>query len=164
MSWIPIIRDGAVLSALATLVILLSLRANPRIWLNDFPPDLRAAVPPKTDVEKRQSLWWGLPLFAVLFGGPVVSCLRLEHQLQGTASFGALFMHAYAVALVFNLVDLLVIDWLVVCAWTPRWLVIPGTEGMAGYSNYRHHFRGFLIGCIASAVVALPAAALAYLT
>ncbi len=164
MQWMRIVTDGAVLAGLATLVILLSLRANPRIWLSDFPPDIRNAVPPKTGAEKRQSLWWGLPLFAILLGGPVVSCLLLERRLTAPASFGMLFVHAYAVASIFNVIDLLVIDWLVICAFTPRWLVIAGTEGMAGYTDYRHHFRGFLVGCLASAVFALPAAALVYLT
>lgn len=164
MQWMRIVIDGGVLSALAALIVLLSLRVNPRIWLNDFPPDIRSAVPPKTDAEKRQSLRWGLPLFAVLLGGPLVSCLLLERQVPAPASFLLLFVHAYVVAFLFNLVDLLIIDWLIICAFTPRWLVVAGTEGMAGYSDYRHHFRGFLVGCIASAVFALPAAALAYFT
>ena len=46
----------------------------------------------------------------------------------------------------FNLVDLLVMDWLIVCTITPRFLVLPGTEGMAGYKDYRTHPRGFVIG------------------
>lgn len=43
------LRDGAILSLLGGFLIYGSLRANPRIWLNDFPKDIRAAVPPKTD-------------------------------------------------------------------------------------------------------------------
>lgn len=30
--------------------------------------------------------------------------------------------------------------------WQPRSVVLPATEGMQGYRNYRFHFRGFLIG------------------
>ena len=164
IQWMRVVVDGAVRSALATLMILLSLRTNPRIWLNDFPADIREALPPKTEAEKRRSLWWGLPLFAILLGGPLVSTLLLERQSAAPPGFASLFVHAYAVAFAFNLVDLIVIDWLIICAWTPRWLVMAGTEGMAGYSNYRHHFRGFIIGCVASAVFALPAALLVYLT
>lgn len=45
----------------------------------------------------------------------------------------------------------------------PRFVVLPGTEGMAGYRDYRFHFRGFLIGipvvllasALAAAVVSL---------
>jgi hypothetical protein len=54
--------------------------------------------------------------------------------------------------LVFNVFDLVVIDWLVVCLVTPKFVVIPGTEGCAGYKNYAHHARGFAVGMIGSAV------------
>jgi len=45
----------------------------------------------------------------------------------------------------FNLVDWLLLDWPLVY-WQPRLVVLPGTEGLAGYTDYRFHFRGFLIG------------------
>jgi hypothetical protein len=44
-----------------------------------------------------------------------------------------------------NLLDWVALDWPLV-RWQPRFMVLPGTEGMAGYSNYWFHFRGFLIG------------------
>lgn len=154
--------DGSLLSLAASALIFASLRANPRIWLNDFPPDIRRAVPPKTDAEKRQSTLWGIPFLAVLLGGPLLSTVLLGRTEPG-ATFGRLFFHAFTVAFVFNLVDLLLIDWLVLCALTPRSLVIPGTEGMAGYKDYGHHFRGFLVGTVFSVVVGLMAAGLAML-
>jgi len=164
MSWSRILVDGTVLSALAVLLIFGSLRANPRIWLNDFPPDIRRAVPPKTDAEKRQSLLWGLPFLAVLLGGPLVSNLILNQQRGGSASLVTLFINGFGVALFFNVVDLLIVDWLVLCRFTPRFLVIPGTEGMAGYKDYGHHFRGFVIGVGVSALLGVLTAAVVYLT
>jgi hypothetical protein len=145
--------DGAILSALATGLILGSVRANPRLWLQDFPADIRDAVPPKTPAEKRQSLIWGIPLLATFLGIPLLSCLWLARQ-TGTASFGLLWLDAFGVLMIFNAFDLLVIDWVVVCWLTPSFLVIPGTEGFAGYKNYWHHFRGFLIGTAGLASVA----------
>ena len=164
MSWSRVLVDGAVLSAFAVLLIFASLRANPRIWLNDFPPDIRRAVPPKTEAEKRQSLIWGLPFLAVLLGGPLISNVILDHQRGGSASLVALVMNGFGVALFFNVVDLLIVDWLVLCRFTPRFLVIPGTEGMAGYKDYGHHFRGFVIGVGVSALLGVLAAAVVYLT
>ena len=163
MFWSRMLIDGLLMSTAATALIFASLRANPRIWLNDFPPDLRRAVPPKSEAEKRQSLRWGLPFLAVLLGGPMLSALALERAVSGT-TFLQVFAHAFGVAFTFNLVDLLLIDWLVLCTYTPRAFVIPGTEGMAGYKDYAHHFRGFLIGTVFSAVLALVAAAATRLT
>lgn len=158
MNWSRMLIDGAALSAVASAIIFASLRANPRIWLNDFPKDIRAAVPPKTADEKRQSLRWGIPFLVCLIGIPALSTLWLERQ-DPSAGFATLFLHAWGVGLIFNAVDLLLIDWLVLCFITPRSLVIPGTEGMRGYKDYGHHFRGFLIGSVASVVLALLIAA-----
>ena len=161
--WSRTLTDGTVLSVVGTAIIFASLRANPRIWLNDFPPDIRAAVPPKTADEKRQSLMWGIPFLACLVGIPAMSTVWLERQ-EPSAGFAALFLNAWGVGLIFNAVDLLFIDWLVLCYITPRSLVIPGTEGMNGYKDYGHHFRGFLIGTVASAMLALLITSIVSLT
>jgi len=39
-------------------------------------------------------------------------------------------------------------------------VVLPGTEGMAGYKNYAMHFRGFLIGTGLAMVVGFIVATL----
>jgi uncharacterized membrane protein YjjB (DUF3815 family) len=39
------------------------------------------------------------------------------------------------------------------CTLTPKFLIIPGTAGMAGYKDYMFHFRGFIIGTILSAII-----------
>jgi cation transport ATPase len=97
---------------------------------------------------------------ALLLGAPLVST-GLVARAMAEPSFTALWQHAFVVVLVFNLVDLLLVDWLVLCTFTPRAFVLPGTEGMAGYKNYWRHFRGFLIGMVVSAVLATIAAAIA---
>ena len=60
----------------------------------------------------------------------------------------------------FFLFDLLVLDILIFCTWTPHFLVIPGTEGMAGYKDWRMHVRahmttGLLVLVVAAALLAL---------
>jgi len=64
---------------------------------------------------------------------------------------------------VFNVVDLLLLDWPLV-AIAPRFIVLSGTEGSAGYKDYWFHFRGFLVGAVlilgVSAAVAAVVAAL----
>jgi hypothetical protein len=44
-----VVIDGAVLSTIATALILLSLYVNPRLWLQDLPRDVRDAVIPGTE-------------------------------------------------------------------------------------------------------------------
>jgi hypothetical protein len=153
-----ILVDGVALSAVAISLIFGSLRWNPRLWLQDFPKDIRDAVPPKTPGERRQSLVWGIPFLAVLFLAPFLSCRALIRDAGAPVSLAWLWVDAFGMAIVFNLVDLVVVDWLVVCTITPSFLVVPGTVGFAGYKDYRHHVRAFVTGTVASTVIAAIAA------
>jgi len=150
-----IIVDGAILSVLASLFIIVTLRLNPRIWLQDYPKDVQAKVPPKTPQEKHLSLVLGIPFLLLLVAIPFVSSLTMKYQTQGQIPFWVLFINSFSVAFIFNLVDWLILDWLMFCTITPGFLVITGTEGMAGYKDYLFHFRGFLIGSVLSAIAGL---------
>ena len=147
-----IIIDGSLLSIIASLLLILIMRINPRILLQDYPKDIQAAVKPKSPFEKKLSLLLGIPFLLVLILVPFVSTLSLKQQ---TSSFVALLVNAFGVAFVFNLVDWLLLDWLMFCTITPKFVVIPGTEGMSGYKDYGFHFRGFIIGTLLSAISAV---------
>ena len=160
--------DGAILSLLASLIIAISMGisvgSGPRLWLQDYPQDIQDSVPPKTKQEKRVSLIVGLPFLLLLAAGPFWSTWRLQSAAPAGLSFLGLWLHATGVLFVFNLVDWLVLDWLLFCTITPRWMVVPGTAGMAGYKDYLFHFRGFVIGTILGAVAgALVAAIVSFL-
>ena len=158
-----IVLDGALLSIIASLLILVSLRINPRMWLQDYPQDIQDAVPPKTEREKRQALIVGVPFLVVLVAVPLISTLTLSRRSDGNTSFLQLFLNASGVAIIFNLVDLLLLDWLMFCTITPKFLVIPGTEGMEAYKDYGFHFRAFLIGTVLSIVAGLVLADIVWL-
>jgi hypothetical protein len=155
-----ILLDGIILSVIASLFVGATLRLNPRIWLRDYPKDIQAQVPPKTKAEKRLSLALGIPFLILFVAAPFVSTLSLKVRSHSDVSFLALWLHAFGVVFVFNVVDWLVLDWLMFCTLTPRFVVIPGTEGMAGYKDYAFHFRGFLIGTALSAGAGLAIAAI----
>ena len=53
-------------------------------------------------------------------------------------------------------------DWLLVCTVRPAWLIIPGTENCGSYSDYGHHFKGFLIGCVYTTLMVLLFAGVDY--
>jgi hypothetical protein len=114
-----ILLDGAILSILASFLLVGTLRFNPRLFLQDYPQSIQNLVPAKTPKEKRQSLIVGIPFLLLL---------------------------------VFNIVDLIVLDWLVFCTWTPSFLIIPGSEGSEAYKDYFYHFKASIIGTILSVV------------
>jgi hypothetical protein len=151
---IHIIRYGATLSVIGSCIILFSLYLNPRLWLQDYPKEIQHRVKPKTREEKRQSLLWGVPFLIALFGIPFLSAWTVRHQ-DPVAGFLTLFLSAFGVGMFFNLVDLLIIDYLIFCLWTPKFLIIPGTDGMDAYKDYGHHFRGFAVGTVVSTIASL---------
>ena len=72
-------------------------------------------------------------------------------------------MSAFITLLVFNIFDLLVLDWLIFNTLQPKMIILPGTQGMAGYKEYAFHFRGFLKGLVFCLMGALVSAGIAML-
>jgi hypothetical protein len=144
--------------ALATIFLLFLAIYNPRLMLQDYPPDIQEIVPPKTDAEKQQSLWLGLPVLLILFIFPIYATFAFQTQSGGEAGFLSLWVFAFGIAFAFNLWDWLVLDWLLFCTLTPKRFVISVSESHPAYKDYFFYFRGFLIGTVFSAVMGLIAA------
>jgi len=150
-----IVRDGALLSVAASTYLLVLMRFNPRIFVGHYPKEIRESVPPKSDKEGRMSILLGL-----LIGVPFASALLWRTATLGSHSFWKLFAYVFGVLFIFNLVDLLILDWLIVCWFSPRWVILPGTEHIVIPKPYLHHFKGFLMGTVGLVFVGLAVAAL----
>jgi hypothetical protein len=149
--------SGLVLSGIVIALLLVVLRANPEIMLNDYPPDIRAKWGPMTERTRRQRII--VAAFFLVAGVGVVawSLKTLPTFVSGDMTFASAFAYFAVMFGVFNVFDCFVLDWGLVY-WQPRFVVLPGTEGLAGYRSYWFHFRGFLIGIplilVVSALVA----------
>jgi len=136
---------GLVLSAVLFGLLLVVLRANPEIMLNDYTPDIRARWGPMSERSKRQRVLVAVAFLTVILGIVAWSFESFPVVVARDVTFAAAFVHFAIMFGTFNLLDWLVLDWGLV-HWQPRFVVLPGTEGMAGYGDYWFHFRGFLIG------------------
>jgi hypothetical protein len=125
------------------------------MFLRHYPKEVQEIVPPKSGKEQRMSVLLGL-----LIGVPFASALFWRTASLGSHSFWELFAYAFGVLFIFNLVDLLILDWLIVCWIEPRWVILPGTQHLVIPKQYLHHFTGFLIGTVGLGIVALAIAAL----
>jgi hypothetical protein len=153
---------GLALSAVLFALALALLRFNPEIMLKDYPPDIQAKHGPMSERTKRQRLPVGLFFVLVLLAIVAASFSQLGKLWGGGVSFLPAFVHLFTMFSVFNLLDWLVLDWLIMVRLQPRFIVLPGTEGMAGYRSYWFHFRGFLIGLpitLAASLLLAPIAA-----
>jgi len=137
---------GVILSLILSTTILLVVRINPEIMLRDYPPDVQAKHGPMSDRSKRQRLPVAMLVLAVMVGVMVASLAPILDGVEGALLFPTAFVHFFVMFSVFNVLDWLVLDWLIVVSLRPRFLILPGTEGMAGYRDYAFHFRGFLVG------------------
>jgi hypothetical protein len=89
---------------------------------------------------KRQRRLVGIPTFLLLTGVLVLSSVRLA-QIGSYSVYFSVFFGTFVVLLVFNAVDLPILDWLVFVTLRPKIVVLPGTEGAEGYGDYGFHFR-----------------------
>jgi hypothetical protein len=101
----------------------------------------------------------GLSIFGVLT--TLMFAVRAEtgEPLDFLTAFGA----AVIALMTFNVYDLVVLDWLFFNAWRPALVVLPGTEGMREYRDWRFHLAGFGKGIIIVTGIALAWATLAVL-
>lgn len=152
---------GLIISLIASAWLLMTLWINPRLFLQDYPQPIQAKVPPKNKQEKLLSYWLGVPFILILLIGPFISTLSVANQIGG--KFLDLWFYAAGVIFIFNLLDWLILDWLIFCTITPRFMVIPGSEGMKAYKDYNFHFIGFLKGTIISLIGGLLIAAFVYI-
>jgi hypothetical protein len=140
-----ILVDGTVMNVLLTIVVYGSIHINPLFWVSDYPPDIQAAVG-EVDLPIGQQLVAGVLFLFIVVGVPLYSNARLRRQNDGQLSFLTAFVHSMLLFFYFAVWDLLVLDWLIFVTIQPGFIVIPGTEGLAGYSDYWFHFQVSFLG------------------
>jgi hypothetical protein len=152
-----------ILSVLLSLVTKGSLYWNAEIWLSDYPPDIQEKYGAMSAKAKKPKAIVSAFFLAALFGPIVASLLRLNQQIAGASIFWPAFLTTFVMLQVFNIVDLLILDWLIFVTWQPRFLILPGTEGMAGYKDYGFHFKGFVAGTVLWLILSFIVAGLSLL-
>ncbi|WP_444659069.1 hypothetical protein ACRQV7_00655 [Caproiciproducens sp. R2] len=120
-----------------------------------FPLSLAAGprLPEPTPAQRRNGILFTVFGYVILLG--TLTAAGLVPYGSGPVPFGAVFLHLWIICMTWNVVDLLVLDWLVFCTITPKSFILPGTEGCKGYKDYRFHFIGFLKGCVYMTLFAL---------
>ena len=155
-----ILVDGTLYSGALSVLILGSLYYNPEIFYNDYPAEIKSKVGPPSVRSKQQQMVL-LPVFLLLMiGGLVYSALRLKRANGGRLSFPAAFLHTFLVFTAFNLVDTVLIDYLLLVRFQPRFARIPRAEDidLAQYISpadlVRDFGKGIGFGLVGSLLIA----------
>lgn len=152
-----ILTHGLITALLLMALILISLYINPRIWLQDLPKQVQMSIPPKTSKEKRQSLIVLALFLTILIAIPAIGVINYDSQ---PTLLQAWFI-TYSILFIFNLSDLLLIDWLIVCTITPSFIKIKGIDERV-YKNRHKHLKDFLKGLVVIAVPSLLSCLIGY--
>ncbi len=138
--WSHALGWGSVAAVASGLVLAAVLFLAPYAFLDDYPADIRECAPRPTPAQKRAGTIGGIVFLIVLIAGlgGVVAAWGTAHP---DAGFLDLALMALVVMGLFVVLDIVVIDWLIICTWRPRRLVYPGTEDCEGWSDYAFHVR-----------------------
>ncbi len=159
MNWGVLIKEsmiiGIALSALLSIMIVVSLLINKEMWLQDYPPDIKAKWGPMSQRARRQRAAFAVIFFGVLIGTMIYAVIRLQQVLGMPPSFLEVFISILIIFSIFNLTDAVIIDWLLLMVLWPGLGVLPGTEGMAGYKDMGLWRKNFLKGFALAPIVGL---------
>lgn len=136
----------------ASILIYGSLAYNPRLWLHRMPPEVRSKVSEKASEEQKLFVWIGLPFVLLLFVYPLVYVIQRDMNLSNSLWTLLAFFASFA------LWDTLVLDLLIFCKLTPRFVIIDGTS-REDYSNMKYHLvagtKGLVMSILFSGVAAI---------
>jgi hypothetical protein len=145
---------GGLLSLILGCLMWISFLITPDIWVGDYPPDIQEAYGPMSAKGKKWRPFIGILFFGTIIAGEFLAFNALRNTAPVKPGYMDYFLTGFAVLMIFNIFDLFIADWLIFVAIQPKQIVLPGTEGLAGYNDYGFHFRGFLMGILFSGVSA----------
>jgi hypothetical protein len=127
-------------SILLAALLVVGVLVAPDAMVQDYPPAIRARHGPKSARGQRVTIVMGAVMALLVLAVLIAAPLHLA-RVDPDAGFWTGFCFGATFMLVAHLIDLIVFDWLVFCTIQPRFAVLPGTEGMPEYRDYRFHLE-----------------------
>ncbi len=156
------LRYGLIYGAVTTgYLFSIMITMSPRVWgYADYPPTVKAKVPPQTHREKALAAVIGVPWFLFVIGFPIYSTFTLKSGSGGDISFATAFFNVAVQFGAATFGDLVILDWLIISKITPKFAIIPGSS-KDDYKDFSHHYRGHAKAAGPMIIFALILAALA---
>jgi hypothetical protein len=142
-----VLTEGMLLNVLITVLVYGAIWLDPLVHVGDYPPDIQAAVG-EAEVPAALAVGEAVLCIVSVVGAVSWSNAKLRRQLGGQLSFWQAFVNSALICLFFAVWDLLVLDWLIFVTIQPDFIVIPGTEGLAGYGDYFFHMKVSFLGWV----------------
>ncbi|MCX4967546.1 hypothetical protein OHA98_22850 [Streptomyces sp. NBC_00654] len=144
------------LMTLFAVVVVGSLHVSRDSLLPDYPQAIRERYGPQSARGRRTAAAAGLLNLLALIVVPVIGVLDLHDRTVGALGFWPPFALGAVGFLALTLFDLVVLDWWLFCTVQPRFMVLPGTEGMAEYRDFAFHVRALVPRPVPWPLMAIP--------
>ncbi|GAA2293194.1 hypothetical protein [Streptomyces violaceusniger] len=145
MSWWQLVTVSLscalVLVVLFAAVIVGGLLVARDALVDDYPTAIRERYGAQSARGKRTAGVIGALNAVVFIAVPVAGMVDLRGRADGGLGFWRAFVFGALIWLALIVFDLVVLDWWLFCTVQPRFMVLPGTEGMAEYRDYAFHWR-----------------------
>ena len=157
-----LLLSSTIWSLLWMIFVAITVRHFPWTMAHDYPPDMQqaAALPAPSPVQKRCAPLFAATAFAALFTALAFTLLfafaiatTLLAYAKRSASFATVLCHLWLMGMAWNAVDLLLVDWLLICTLASPLFIFPNITHCAGRRDFRFHFVGFVKGCIAMSAI-----------
>lgn len=155
---IIVIVGSLTYSLVLSLYLMMSIKFNPRLWLQDYPKKVISKVQPKSDNEIRQATVIGLIFIFIMLSGPII--INMLYSNYNEITYWKAYLISVIVLNSFNVVDLLILDMLIFHYIIPKFIRVKGAEDKQLYKGIKMHLRGFVIGLSISVVASFAIAAI----
>ena len=155
MIYDQILIHGLLYTAGFVLIILISVLINPRIWMQDFPEDLKKDIPPKSNREMKQTFVTGFLFSLFIIGFPLYSISAYIKSSISILPFIMLFLHSFSVMMICNILYWLIFDLLIFNFVISRIRTVPGLKKRFKFSGWKRQVFGMIVGILTCALISL---------
>lgn len=148
-----ILFDGLIYTGGFALIILISVLINPRIWLQDFPDNLKNDIPPKSRKESRQTFVTGFLFALFIIGFPLYSVSQLF--VGDVVTFQTLFLHSFSVMMICNVLYWLILHLIIFNFIISHIRTVPGLKKKFKFTGWKKQLFGMLVGILSCAFISV---------
>lgn len=142
-------------SFLWTVLLYFTIQKFPFSIAHDYPEDIVAAANLPLPDKKHKIMGIAYSVLSFIFVMVMAIVFVLISYDLHSLTFTVAYLHFFIMSMTWNLVDLIIIDWLMICTLHSKMFILANTENCAGNKDYMFHFKGFLKGIIAMAIMSL---------
>lgn len=155
-----LITDSLIFSAIFIGFKFFLLWLNPRLMLHRYPAMIQQQVPCRTPGEKRYYTYFLVA--SVLLQGLILLGRVLKAYSVAPISYWIIMVHVLFVLISWNVLDFILIDWLLIYTLTPSFVMIPGAETPEDYRHLSFYLKDFQRGLVASLIASCLLAGISY--